>query len=1398
MYHHTSIKLMIVWTCLSVLACTYAQGNRYNASSGSLIFIDSESHLYDNVEDDRNSDMENEYFKYCDEYYETGSGSLVDDESDSGSSYSLIITRCICCTATLCLCDSIQDALYHTQNNTVIVMDSSVDLVSRDLPFPYIQITTTFESFTNLSLIGYNNATVDCNFLRSLHFKNCNNVTIENITWINCGSNINHRPLILNVPDHWNHVHHNLFTFYNYGLKLDICSNVCLKNCTFVASKVGIFAISGVVHIDQVNFLSSAYNVVGDLTSMLTIINEADMISNDYTVKITNSLFSTMDNIGLLLFYIFADNSYATVQCSIIIEDTNFTHLSYDPSSITESIMQLILSTNVNVTFSGVEITSNNFTSKYTGHKRATILFIDFSGYDNRIKIKSCGFLNNTASNILHIHGGMFLDVIDTNFSNNNANTIFVSTSPITTNNLKIVQIVQTSFINNIGGHLMSLNGTYVIIVVTELQITNNTLLLPYNSLLLFHNYTVLLASFNKIKYEYNNIIGRSSGFYFISKFIIRVHSPFLHYYFCIPSDYMQVSEFLADEPRHNLFWYGYCFVGDPRHRVLFENSSFNFNIGGGNGAAINIYNNFIVDIPQYPYINTINACTFSNNVGYKSLIYSSSYDPAVHLIVKDSTFMNNGETVFYIVNQILQFSNEKEPTIFSSNRAQNGAALYLELDSNVQFNNNSIVCFNKNIARRYGGAIYYDITQSSSACRNTTSVLVVEENASLDFINNVAGLAGNSIYFSVSQSCDHIIQYDDSLSYIFTQTVQELTTSPERLRLYFPAHLANQSDFSTYYINDIMLGQNIIIPACVLDQHQMPGGPIQFTLQIFENNDQNYSIQGNTLISVNCDTLQGINNLLITGRPPTANSTITIQLNSLYDSIIDWKPITVILNVQLSSCHSGFYYSSDLEHCVCYTTDDVVQCSDSNSSIRIGYWFGSVNDQPTVTACPLNYCNFENCQTISGNCDLYPLRDNQCKSHRSGPACGNCEEGYTLSFDSSDCISVDNCTMGQTVLVIMMSLLFWVISIVVVFAVMYFKIDIGYLYGITFYYSTIDILHLEVVILTENVHQFVIVLSSVAKLIPQFLGQLCLTKGLSGIDQQFIHYLHPFAILLLLSLLSISARFSRRLSNFVSRAVIHAICLLLLLSYTSIASTSLLLMRFITFANVDKVYSYLSPDIEYFHGRHLIYVLIAAFMGLLVMFGLPLLLLLEPFINSKINFIKIKPFLDQFQGCYKDKFRYFASYYMIFRLIMLAIVIINPTNIFITLYSLLVSCSLLTFIHITVRPYANHVLNLFDSFMLFTMMLVIPLLIVKAYGGFSSDAAFSIAILLTIAPLIAFLLMVASLQWISVKKLVTQCIYFVKSTRNAPNSENVEMHHHEHGIIVIDQHLRDKSTTIV
>ena len=117
--------------------------------------------------------------------------------------------------------------------------------------------------------------------------------------------------------------------------------------------------------------------------------------------------------------------------------------------------------------------------------------------------------------------------------------------------------------------------------------------------------------------------------------------------------------------------------------------------------------------------------------------------------------------------------------------------------------------------------------------------------------------------------------------------------------------------------------------------------------------------------------------------------------------------------------------------------------------------------------------------------------------------------------------------------------------------------------------------------------------------------------------------------------------------------------------------------MRSLKFDNVDKVYTYLSPDLEYFHGRHLPYLIVAAICTIMIVIGLPLLLLLEPFLNSKINFTRIKPLLDQFQGCFKNKYRWFAAYYMICRLIILMIVIADTSAVFFLVISIVLIISL-------------------------------------------------------------------------------------------------------------------------
>jgi len=143
---------------------------------------------------------------------------------------------------------------------------------------------------------------------------------------------------------------------------------------------------------------------------------------------------------------------------------------------------------------------------------------------------------------------------------------------------------------------------------------------------------------------------------------------------------------------------------------------------------------------------------------------------------------------------------------------------------------------------------------------------------------------------------------------------------------------------------------------------------------------------------------------------------------------------LEVILTIKLSPCHQGFHHDNKTQRCVCYNDTDAVLCSGINSSIKRSYWFGKVNKESTVSTCPKNYCNFTCCETTNGFYQLSPVRANQCNAHRCGTACGSCEEGYTLSFDSVECISVNKCTIGQTVLVVTLSLIYWIVIVILVF----------------------------------------------------------------------------------------------------------------------------------------------------------------------------------------------------------------------------------------------------------------------------------------------------------------------------------------------------------------------------
>ena len=818
---------------------------------------------------------------------------------------------------------------------------------------------------------------------------------------------------------------------------------------------------------------------------------------------------------------------------------------------------------------------------------------------------------------------------------------------------------------------------------------------------------------------------------------------------------------------------------------IIFTDNSISLlknNKATNDGGVINIqkYSNIIVENKA--------TLTFINNIAqYGGAMYCDSNSNIIFSGFTNVSFNDNkaidGGVLLANNNSKIIFEGHISVIFFKNEATINGGAIDIQKYSSIMVKDNATLTFSTNNAQ-YGGAMFFDATH--------TTLQFSKNERDISFISNTARIAGGDIYFDSTGSSDSCLN-----NRITGEHKIVIATPPSKLEFYDPAiciDIDNDSKTAEYYLKDMMLGEEINVPVCVLNYCNEPSYSVRFLLH--GGNNRNYTISGPNQILISCnDTFQGISIIGNDSLSESSNYTINITLHD--DLNPNWKQVSVNFTVELTPCHPGFWQYLESAKCECYQANDIVFCSGSNSTIKRGYWFGNVTGTPTVTVCPINYCDFTCCEASNGYYHLSPVRENQCRSHRSGTACGSCTDGYTLSFDSTECVNVDSCTAGQTVLVILLTVIYWIVMVTLVFAMMYYKVPIGYLYSITYYYSIVDILLNENLHASRGLYLTISIMSSFSKITPQFLGELCLTTGMSGIDQQFIHYIHPTAVILILVIISLSARSSRRISVFISRGIIHVICLLLLLSYTSIASTSLLLMRSLTFHGIDKIYSYLSPDIEYFYGRHLAYGIVALLCTITIVVGLPLLLILEPFLNRKINFAKIKPLLDQFQGCYKDKYRCFAGYYMICRLVIITIVIANSSNEFVANYLLIAACVVITLIHITAKPYNNKIINKFDDMILLLIILItaLPLL-----DDFDSPLVISIVFVLVLLPLLTFTAITLFLHKDHLKKIAKYFTFKDKASNG--NGDNIGVHNQEIPMkefdLIVDDSTRENATITV
>ena len=206
-------------------------------------------------------------------------------------------------------------------------------------------------------------------------------------------------------------------------------------------------------------------------------------------------------------------------------------------------------------------------------------------------------------------------------------------------------------------------------------------------------------------------------------------------------------------------------------------------------------------------------------------------------------------------------------------------------------------------------------------------------------------------------------------------------------------------------------------------------------------------------------------------------DTNVTINLFPIL--LNEYKQISATVSLILSSCQSGYIFDANIQKCKCYEQKDTIRCQQDYAEIKYGYWFGIVVfPRRAVSVCPNHYCQYDrHKETTNGYYKLSGELGGQCNPHRTGVACGECKPGYTLAYDSPDCINAQGCYTGMTVVVLSATILYWIIVVALVFGLMQCKVPLGYGYGIIYYYSIVDILLGSNLYISDGVFQLITIL---------------------------------------------------------------------------------------------------------------------------------------------------------------------------------------------------------------------------------------------------------------------------------------------------------------------------------
>ena len=340
-------------------------------------------------------------------------------------------------------------------------------------------------------------------------------------------------------------------------------------------------------------------------------------------------------------------------------------------------------------------------------------------------------------------------------------------------------------------------------------------------------------------------------------------------------------------------------------------------------------------------------------------------------------------------------------------------------------------------------------------------------------------------------------------------------------------------------------------------------------------------------------------------------------------------------------------------------------------------------------SSCPFDYCS-------PNSLHLNLLNpDSQCQFKRMGILCGQCHQGLSAVFGSSQC---KKCSSIYLFLVIPIAIVG--IALVMLLFIINLTVTDGDVNAFLFYVNIVSI-NTPVFFPKERFVKYTLV--SLANL---DLGiETCFYNGMDDYAMMWLQLTFPAYLIAIATTLIMASRHSIRIQRLTARRALPVLATLFLLSYTKVLRTiSSVLFFYYEITNLPSKHTILVWSVDTsaaLFGIKFTFIFIVSLCIFLILLFFNVILLFTR-ILSYFQFInRYKPLLDAYQGPYKDKYYFWTGFQLVMRAVFFGLSALNRnTNLMIS--SILIGTT--ACIHATLFPFKENTKNIQELLMMMNL----------------------------------------------------------------------------------------------